>query len=167
MTYADNKRMKRAILLAAGVLSALPTHAGWHYVHHRHVTPAPVVVVQPPTPPPVDPRAYSAYLEYLQRTSAEAEARRQAQIRAIVAAQNARPKEDPVALDARTVKFLQERVEQGSLDARYDLAQRHLEGRGVTQNRAEACRLLQEAAEQDHEPSKKLLKQLAEKPSTS
>lgn len=167
MTYAITKLMKRAVVLAFGVLSALPTQAGWHYIRHHHVTPAPVVVVHPPPTPPIDPRTYSAYLDYLRRTSAEAEARRQAQIRAIVAAQNARPKEDPSAIDARTVKFLQERIEQGSLDARYDLAQRHLEGRGVKQDRAEACRLLQEAAEQDHEPSKKLLKQLGENPSAS
>ena len=157
--------MKRGLWALCGFLGVLPARAGWHHVVHRHVVPAPVVVVQPPPPVQVDPKAFAAYLEISRRLQAEAQARRDAQIRAIVAAENSRPKEDPKVVEARVVKFLQERVEQGSLDARYDLAERHLQGQGVTQDQARAMRLLQEASVEGHEPSKRLLKQLSQSPS--
>jgi TPR repeat protein len=100
----------------------------------------------------------------MMQAEAAARARYVATQRAVVAAERARPKEDPAVIDARVVDFLKERISKGSIDARYDLAVRHIEGRGVPKDAIAAGKLLAEAAEKGHEPSRRLLKELGADP---
>jgi TPR repeat protein len=85
---------------------------------------------------------------------------RQVTIARIIAAERARPKEDPAKVDKRVAEFLQERINHGSVDARYDLAKRYLDGRGVEIDENRARTLLNEAAAQGHADAGKLLAQL-------
>lgn len=72
-----------------------------------------------------------------------------------------RTPEDPAVVDARVVDFLRQRIDEGSVDARYDLAVRHLEGRGVEQSQPAALTLLRQAAARGHRPAATLLRTLA------
>lgn len=152
--------MKTGIAICLCLFS-FPALAGWHYRTHRPVAPAKPT---PPAaqPPMVDPVAYARYLDDLQRMEARAQAIHDAQVRAIVEADRKRPKEDPAVVDARVVQFLKERIADGSVDARYDLGVRYLEGRGVEKDQATARRLLTEAAERGHSDAKLRLAGLTE-----
>lgn len=70
------------------------------------------------------------------------------------------------AAEDKVVPFLRERVEGGSADAAYDLAQRYEEGRGVKVDPEEARRLYKLSDEGGNEAAKKWLKENPEpKPS--
>lgn len=61
-------------------------------------------------------------------------------------------------VDARVVTFLRERMADGSADAAYDLAVRHLSAKGVEKSPDEARRLMLRASERGNEEAAKWLK---------
>jgi TPR repeat protein len=118
------------------------------------------VPVQKPIPTQVDPALAVKQAEAIRQMEQSQWSNHIAMTKAVLAAENARPKEDPAKVDKRVVEFLQYRVDHGSADARYDLAQRYLAGKGVEKDDAKARQLLKEAADQGHADSVKLLKKL-------
>lgn len=121
-----------------------PAHAARGYVirsaaARRVVTvrPAPTVIAPTPTPViiQVDPAA-----------AAKAEKERDARRSAIDLAEKQRNERALQGVDERVVKFLRQRMEDGSVDAPYELAQRHESGKGVPVDPTEARRLYGVAA---------------------
>lgn len=163
MVYAIIIPMKlwKCSVFCLALSASLPASAGWRYRTPPQPKPAPQPAPRQPTA--AEQAAYAKYLESMARMNSEAMAQNAADARAVQAAY-ARRKEDPAVVDARVVKFLQERIDNGSVDARYDMARRRLEGQGVEKDRDVAVRLLGEAAAQGHEPSKRLLKELGSSP---
>ena len=68
----------------------------------------------------------------------------------LVAAQDARNQAASVGAEARVVAFLEQRIADGSIDARYDLGLRKLTGRGVETNSVAGRQLMTEAAALGH-----------------
>lgn len=77
-----------------------------------------------------------------------------AQIAANEAAANQRNKAAQVGVEDRVVTFLKQRIEDGSADAAFDLAQRYEEGKGVEADPVEARRLYALAGERGNEEAK-------------
>lgn len=78
----------------------------------------------------------------------------QAQVAANEAAANRRNKEAQVGVDDRVVAFLNQRIDDGSVDAPVDLAKRYEEGKGVVADPVEARRLYTLGAERGNEEAK-------------
>lgn len=77
-----------------------------------------------------------------------------AQTAANEAAANQRNKAAQVGVEDRVVAFLRQRIDDGSADAAFDLAQRYEEGKGVTADPVEARRLYALSAERGNEEAK-------------
>lgn len=82
----------------------------------------------------------------------------------IVAAQEARNQAAAVGAEARVVAFLEERIANGSIDARYDLGLRKLTGRGVETNIVAGRQLIAEAASLGHSEASQWLAKNPEPP---
>lgn len=65
--------------------------------------------------------------------------------------------EKQAALDAKTAAFYRKRADSGDAVAQYELARRHLSGKGVEQDEKEAVRLLKLAAAQGYKPAQNQL----------
>ena len=68
----------------------------------------------------------------------------------IAALHEARNQAASVGAEARVVAFLEERIANGSIDARYDLGLRKIQGRGVETNSVAGRKLITEAAQLGH-----------------
>ncbi|MBN9691051.1 MAG: SEL1-like repeat protein [Verrucomicrobia bacterium] len=64
------------------------------------------------------------------------------------------PKESAAEVDQRVITFLNQRIEDGSADAAFDLAKRYEEGKGVPVDPKESRRLYSLAAERGNEEAK-------------
>lgn len=64
------------------------------------------------------------------------------------------PKESAAEVDQRVIGFLNQRIEDGSADAAFDLAKRYEEGKGVPVDPKESRRLYSLAAERGNEDAK-------------
>jgi TPR repeat protein len=64
------------------------------------------------------------------------------------------PKESASEVDQRVITFLNQRIEDGSADAAFDLAKRYEEGKGVPVDPKESRRLYSLAAERGNEDAK-------------
>lgn len=64
------------------------------------------------------------------------------------------PKESPSEVDQRVITFLNQRIDDGSADAAFDLAKRYEEGKGVPVDPKESRRLYSLAAERGNEDAK-------------
>jgi TPR repeat protein len=155
--------LPRLVLTLASIsvfVSPVPAHAARGYVlrsgAYRRTTavrPAPTVVVKPaPTPPPVviqvDPAA-----------AARAQKERDARTAAIDLAEKQRNERALVGVDERVVKFLKERIADGSSEAPLELAQRHESGKGVPVDPSEARRLYTLAADRGNREAKAWLQE--------
>lgn len=150
------------VLSVACLAYQVPAQAARGYVFRggavRRVTaarPVQTVVVKPaPTPPPVvvnvDPVAL-----------AKAQKERDAKLSAIDLAERQRNERALVGVDDRVVKFLKQRIADGSAEAPFELAQRHESGRGVPVDPAEARRLYGLAAERGHREAQDWLREHA------
>lgn len=74
------------------------------------------------------------------------------------AAAKQRKEQAAAEADKRVVEFLQQRVKDGSADAAYDLGTRHIDGRGVKPDPAEARRLIELAAQRGSSDAKQWVK---------
>lgn len=68
----------------------------------------------------------------------------------VAAIHEARNQAAAVGAEARVVAFLEQRIADGSIDARYDLGLRKLQGRGVETNSVAGRKLITEAAQLGH-----------------
>ncbi len=163
-------RLLLPILSATFLAALLPAQAARGYVLRsgaaRRVTavrPAPTVVVKPaPTPAPVivtvDPAA-----------AAKVQKERDAKLSAIDLAERRRNEKALVGVDERVVKFLKQRIADGSSAAPLELAQRHESGKGVPVDPLEARRLYSLAAERGNSEAQDWLREhpaTAVRPST-
>ncbi len=153
-------RFVLTLLSVVSLVSFTPAHAARGYVFRggaarrtTSVRTAPTVVVTPaPTPPPVvvhvDPVA-----------AARAQKERDARLSAIDLAEKQRNERALVGVDERVVKFLKQRIADGSAEAPLELAQRHESGKGVPVDAAEARRLYAVAAERGNREAKEWLEE--------
>lgn len=155
-------RLVLTLLSVTALVAPTPVHAARGYVFRggaarrtAAVRTAPTVVVAPaPTPPPVvvhvDPVA-----------AARAQKERDARLSAIDLAEKQRNERALVGVDERVVKFLKQRIADGSAEAPLELAQRHETGKGVPVDPAEARRLYTLAAERGNRDAQEWLREHA------
>lgn len=153
-------RLFLPILSATCLAALLPAQAARGYVFQSGsarrvaaVRPAPTVVVKPvPAPAPVIVTVDPAVAAKLQKD-------RDAKLSAIDLAEKQRNEKALVGVDERVVKFLKQRVADGSSEAPLELAQRHESGKGVPVDAAEARRLYTLAAERGNREAKEWLEE--------
>lgn len=144
-------------------LTGLPVLGYQRRIIREPVQPA-VQTPAKPQQPQIDPATMVKMQELMLQQQAIYWSNHQAAIARIIAAERARPKEDPAKVDKRVVEFLKDRVEHGSIEARCDLGKRYLTGRGVDQDETKARQLLQEAAAQGNKESARILAELGTPP---
>ncbi len=140
----------RLLLALLSLTTLSPVHAA-RWLNRRHpAKPAPRTVIQTAAPPPQtvvvtqDPTAAKEAAE-AQRAAAASVASQQDQLN----------REHSIGADQRVVEHLRQRMEDGSADAPFELAQRHESGQGVTKDPAEARRLYELSAQRGNEDAKR------------
>lgn len=106
---------------------------------------------------PIGARATVRVFDYGRLCAAPAPAAPRPLLPGEIAAANERAARDQAATEARLLKYHQDQAAAGSVYGRYEMALRYWDGRGVQTNRTLARAMMQNLADDGHQPAKATL----------